>query len=444
MLTVTQANAGAEIPARPASRFQSGVTLNLLGAVFNQGSTFVFNVIAANLLGREAFGKYGFLASTLVTLSQVSQLAFGFTATKYVAEFRSNDKHKAGQIIGSILAIVTSVAVAVGFGLFLSAPQLAAAVFRAPELTVDLRLGCGIVLFNVLMGLFMGVLAGLEAYRALSRALMAYGVIYLAVCSLMTFGFGLEGAFTGLLVSGAVGCWLLGQVVVRECRKQSIRIQAAYFPELRSILLHFALPAAISGLTFLPALWIGNAVLVRGRDGYGQMALFSAAFMLMNAVLFVPNNTHVVGWSILNHHKGVGQLAGYRRTFAWNLAFIGTAAVAGSLAIGLTGPELLRVFGRDFGAGSTVLRILLSAAIPQALTLAILQHLQSQERVWFSFLAVILPRDVLLVGLGLILTPRHGAIGLASGYAIAWTVALLIVISITVKAGVQTAAITTA
>jgi O-antigen/teichoic acid export membrane protein len=432
----------AEAPRR-SSRFQIGVTLNLIGAVFNQGSTFVFSIVAANLLGRETFGKYGIVASTLVMLSQISQLACGYTMTKYVAEFRSSDREKTGRVIGALLTIVALVALLASVGLFVGASWLSTSVLKAPELTLGLRIGSGVVFLNVLIGLFMGALGGLEAYRGLSHGLIAYGTIYLIVCSLMTWKFGLNGAFSGLLVSAILGCVLLLKVLVSESRSQNIQIQIAVFPQLRPILLNFAMPAAISGLTYLPAIWIGDAILVRQPDGYSQMALFSAAFALMTAVLFIPNNTCVVGWSILNHHKGLGESEGYRSIFKMNLAVVGAAAVAGALMLALAGPGLLRLFGKDFSGGYTILLIMLGAAIPQALALAILQHLQSQERMWFSFFAVILPRDLLLVGLGYVWIPRSGAFGLAGACGLAWTVSLLAAVGVTSRAGLRTARVLT-
>ncbi len=439
MLTAIESELMEERAERPNPRFRQGVALNLIGAVFNQGSTFVFSIIAANLLGRETFGKYGIVASTLVMLSQTSQLACGYTMTKYVAEFRSSDKEKTGRVIGMLLAIAAIVGLLAAAGLFVIAPWLAASVLKAPELSVGLKFGSGVVLLNVLIGVFMGALAGLDAYHGLSRVLIIYGTIYLLMCSAMTWKFGLNGAFSGLLLSAILGCALMSRELVSACESENISPRIGAFPQLRPILVNFALPAAISGLTYLPAIWIGNAILVRQPNGYAQMALFSAAFTLMAAVLFIPNNTYVVGWSILNRYKGLGQSEGYRSTFKTNLYVVGAAATAVALALAVLGPEILRLFGKDFPAGDRILLVMLAAAIFQALTLAVLQHLQSQERAWFSFLAVIMPRDVLLITLAYYLIPRSGAFGLAGACALAWTAALLVAAGVTARAGVRTA-----
>lgn len=419
--------------ASPRSRFQIGLGFNLLGAIFNQGSTFLFAIIAANLLGREVFGKYGMVGSTLVTLSQVAQLACGYTATKYVAEYRSSDKQKTGRIVGMLFVAISISAGIVALGLLASIPWMVNSILKAPELRIGLAVGSGVVFLNVLIGFFMGALAGLEAYRKLSLGLVRYGLFYLAACTLCTWRVGLNGAFAGLLVSALFGCILLYLAFQAECRNQGIKIRYGLFREERSILTKFALPAAISGLTFLPALWLGNAILARQPDGYNQLAAFSVAYSLMTAVLFVPSISNSVGWSLLNHHRGRGEQGQYRGTFLVNLLICAGCVLVGASALGALGPAILRLYGKSFADGHLVVLVMLGASIPQALALAALQHLQSQARVWFSFLIVILPRDLLLAVLAYRLIPRHGAVGLAVAYSVAWTFALITTAAIVLK-----------
>jgi O-antigen/teichoic acid export membrane protein len=411
-------------------RLQAGITFNLVGAVFNQGSTFLFNIIAANLLGKQSFGKYGMVQSTLVTLSQVAQFACGYTATKYIAQHRSNDKEKTGRILSTLLTVISGCGLAVSTCLLAAVPWLANSILKAPDLKIGLAIGAGVVFLSVLNGFLLGAFAGLESYRKLSIALVWSGTFYLVSCAMLTWIAGLNGAFLGLLLSALFQWILLRRGLKSECGELGIRFRYRIFPEGRSILLRFALPAAVSGLTFLPALWFGNAFLVRQPEGYARMALFSAAYTLMTAVLFIPNITGIVGWSILNHHKGQGQTGLYRRTLWINLAIAGIAVLAGAAVLALLGPEILRLFGKNFSDGYPVLLIMLGAAIPQALALAVYQHLQSQERMWLSFFVIVLPRDMLLATLAYILVPRYGAAGLACAYLAAWTAALFLITSV--------------
>jgi O-antigen/teichoic acid export membrane protein len=412
------------------SRLQAGIVLNLLGAVFNQGSTFVFTIVAANILGKEVFGKYGMVQSTLVTLSQVAQFACGYTATKYIAEFRSTDKAKTGRIISVLFTTISLSAGIVALGLFVAVPWLATTVLRAPELRAGLAMGAGVVFLSVLNGFAIGALAGFEAYGKLAIALVLSGVTYLAICTLFASKAGLNGAFAGLLLSAFIQWLLLRNCLKTECARQGITFRYRLFSEGRSILLQFTLPAALSGLTFLPALWLSSAILARRPQGYSQMALFSAAYTAMAAVLFIPNVTNIVSWSMLNFHKGRGQTSLYQRTFWVNCVVSCTVVLLGVVAVAELGQQVLHLFGGNFSDGYVVLLVMLAASISQALVLALFQHLQSQGRMWLSFFAVILPRDVLLVSLAYYLIPTYHAVGLATAYLVAWSFALIVLLTL--------------
>src|SRR3954465_9073982 len=97
-----------EIAGRPYSavsgsirkRFGHGVAWNLFDTVLTQGSVFVTTMLLARILGKEVFGELGMIQSTMQTLATVAQLAAGFTATKYVAEYRDTNKARTGRILG--------------------------------------------------------------------------------------------------------------------------------------------------------------------------------------------------------------------------------------------------------------------------------------------------------------------------------------------------------
>jgi len=421
------------------SRFQTGITYNTIGAAFNQGSTFAFNIIVANLLGRQVFGEYAMIQSTLATLALIAQLAAGCTATKYVAEFRSTDPQRAGRILGVLTAFSASVAGITLLALLAISGWLAGSVLKAPALGSALAIGSASLPFAVLNGLLLGALAGLESYRTLARTLVWSGLAYLAICTVLAEWRGLNGAVAGLAFSAFFQFILLVLALRKECSLQGIKIHCAGITQERSIILKFALPGALSGFTSMPALWLASAFLVRQPNGYSQMAIYSASFSLMTLVLFLPNIANNVGMSLINHHKGAGKRSEYRRAVRMNLAVSTAIVIFGACTLAAFGPHLLRLFGKDFDDGYRVLLILLLAAIVQSIGVAMYQIIHSQAKMWLSFLAVACPRDILVVVLVYVLIPAHGAIGLAGAYATAWTLALISILVITSRHGLRVA-----
>src|SRR2546423_6634358 len=136
-------------PSSMGLRFGSGFAFSIVAALFNSGSTFLVNIAVANLLGREVFGEFAIVQNTLLTLATVASLAARYTATKYVAEFRSVDNEKCARILG--LCSVFSLGTGMVFTLVLlvGAPWLANGVLRAPQLTTGIRLASLVVFFYV-------------------------------------------------------------------------------------------------------------------------------------------------------------------------------------------------------------------------------------------------------------------------------------------------------
>lgn len=91
----------AELPeGRPLrSRLGRAVIWSVIESAFNQGSTLLVNLVVANLLGRRVFGEYAIVQATLLTIGTIAQLSTGYTAAKYVAEYRSRDPPRAGRIL---------------------------------------------------------------------------------------------------------------------------------------------------------------------------------------------------------------------------------------------------------------------------------------------------------------------------------------------------------
>jgi O-antigen/teichoic acid export membrane protein len=412
-------------PARSLrDRLRSGVLLSLTGTAFNSGSTLIVNVVVANALGQMSFGEFTLLQSTILTVSSVAQLATGYTATKYVAEYRSTEPRRAGRVLGLCSAVALAMAFVAALFLAGASGWMAPTVLHAPQLTADLVLAGFVVFFTLLNGYLTGALAGLEAFREIAISGAIAGTGYLVICTTGVLVWGLHGTVVGLLMSAVLQWFILRGRLSREASRQGIEITRRDAWSERRIISGFALPAAISGLTYLPSFWIAIAFLARQPGGLGQVALFGAANNLRVLVLFLPNIVNGVGTSILNHQKGLGDEASFRRVYWANLAVTFGLATSGALVVGLAAPFVLRVFGRTFVPGYPVLLVLMLSTLFEGLAAAGYQVIQARAHMWGAFFLVVLPRDLTMLCVSLFLEPRLGAMGFAIGYTSAWAVAL--------------------
>jgi O-antigen/teichoic acid export membrane protein len=423
--TTAGAASGPVVPAGLRARFRTGIAWSLVATAASQGSTFASGVIVANLLGRQVFGEYAMVRSTLLALAALAPLATGYTATKYVAEFRSTDRERAGRVLGLCQVVSASAAVLIALVLLAVAPWLAE-ILGAPHLTPALAIASVPVVFTAIGYYQTGALAGLERYGPLARASGVGGAASLTACALGAWTAGLIGALAGLGVAAAVQWLVLRRALAMEAARQMI---APRFRGLRSelpILSGFAVPAALSGMVSMSALWLASAVLARQTGGYEQMALYAAAASLRGLVLVVPNIVHTVGMSLLNYERGLREEARFRKVFWVSAAVTAAAVVIAAVPVGLAGRWLMRMFGESFDEGFRVLLILLASAVAEALALSAYQVLQSHAKLWLSLLAVVVPQYGTVVLLAFLLTARHGAVGLALAIAAGWTVNMVV------------------
>jgi O-antigen/teichoic acid export membrane protein len=406
------------------ARFRRGLLYSLVAAMCNSGSILFVNIFIANLLGRERFGEFAIVQNTLLTLSSVASFANGFTMTKHVAEFRSVDKARTGRIMGLSLSLSLAMGSLCTILLFICSPWVATSVLNNASLSKGLMLAATVVFFNVINYYQTGVLAGLECYLAIAKAGIIAGIAYFILCASLAYIWGRNGALAGLPLSAGLQCLTLRFFLRRECTQVGIIPDYRGLREERNIFLKFSLPAALSGFSTMPALWLANTLLVRQPSGYTQMALYSAANNLRSLGLFLPGILNNVGISLLNNAKGLGNFKRYWRVFWGNLAVTSTIALVAAVAIALLGETLLSLFGRAFKEGYPILMVLMVAMLAEALMLAVYQVIQTQGRIWLSFFIIVLPRDWTIVVLGYMLIPVYGAVGLSFSYAVGCMIAL--------------------
>lgn len=399
------------------SRFGWGVLWNLIASVSNQGSTFAVNIVLANILGQAPFGRYAIILTTIQLTALVAGLALAYTATRYLSEFRTTDRARAGRVLAFCLKTGTASAGASAIVLVLLATPIAA-VLKAPELAPLVRLAGAVSLFAVLNGVLTGAFAGLEAYARLGRIGLVSGLAYTALCVGLGWRWGLDGAVIGLVASGAFQCLLLARALIREVQRAGLTLAWRGAGSERGIIARFALPSALAGLSYAAAMWLGQTLLARQPTGYSELAGYVAALNLTGMVLFLPNVANTVGTSLLNNVGARRGPRAYQRAFVANFWATGALVVLGACAIGLTGRFLLALYGPGFGGAFVVLLLLLGGAIAESLTIALYQVLQTKHQMWAGLRSVALVRDLTFAAAAYWWVSGEGAKGLASAYLV--------------------------
>jgi len=372
----------------------------------------VSSVVIARLLGREGFGQFGIIQSTVLLFGTFAGFGLGLTATKYVAEYRRKDPVKAGRILG------LSALVALGSGAIFAtlmaagAPWLAATTLAAPHLADGLRIGAVIILFTALNGSQTGALVGLEAFKLTAQLNLLTGLASLPLVVGGVVLFGLEGALWGLALSAFVTWSLFHWGLRRELRRADIPFTLKGSFQEGRVLWAFALPAVISGLLAAPVNWACHALLVNQPEGYAAMGIVNAANQWFYAMLFLPGVLARASIPVLSERLSAGDRTGCRKIVRYGMG-VNAAVVIPLVLIGcLTSRIIMGIYGPSFAEHPSVLMVALFTGGVLALQIPMGQMTAASGRMWTEICMNLGWALAFVVGTWLALS--HGAMGLVS------------------------------
>jgi O-antigen/teichoic acid export membrane protein len=401
-----------------ASRLARGTFWSLVGTVLARGLSVLASIVVARKLGKEGFGELGIIQSTVLNLSVFAAYGLGMTATKHIAEFRSNDQERAGRILALSGTTAAVAGVLLAGGLVVSAPWMAERILAAPHLTGLLRVGALFLFLSALNGAQTGALAGFEAFRTIARVNLLTGIAtFFCIVGGVLLG-GLSGAVWGLVISTAIG-WLVAHLAVRkEAARFGVPLSFHGIGREIPILRSFSLPAILASALYGPINWVCSAMLVNQPGGYAQMGLFNATNQWFAMVMFLPGLLGQVVLPMLSESMGAGNDVRSRRILQLTVLTNAAVVVPLVLVASLASPWLMSLYGAGFNTAWPVLVISLVTAGLLAIQSPVGQSLNAEGRLWTVFL-MNLGWAVFFIGMNMLLINR-GAAGLATARLVAY------------------------
>ncbi len=111
----------AALPANSLrQQIAKSVSFQTLGSVATQGASFLSLLIVARLLGKEPYGRFALVQSTVNTFIGAAALGLGVTATKYVSEYRAAQPQRLGRIFS--MSSAAALLAAIGFAAYILLP----------------------------------------------------------------------------------------------------------------------------------------------------------------------------------------------------------------------------------------------------------------------------------------------------------------------------------
>ena len=402
-----------------ASRLIHGSFWSLVGAVVFRGSTLASSVVIARVLGKEEFGKFGIIQSTVNMFMVFACAGVGLTSTKFVSQFRRKDPRTAGAVIGVSLIFSVIGGSICTLALFVFSAPIAARFLAAPDLANILRIASPGLLFGALNAVQIGSLMGFEAFRSIARISLIAGCASFPLVVGGVYTYGLRGAVAGTILSLAIMCGCSQLVLRRLCRQEGVAILLSECRKQAAVVWRFTIPAALAASLVGPVNWICSAALVNQRNGYSEMGLFNAANQWFAVLLFLPTILGQAALPSLSESFADRNDARLSKLLMIcvkaNLAFIAPVVVLGSLF----SPLIMRLYGPAFASGWPVLVLSFVTAGILALQSPIGDLIVASGMMWKGFgLNAIWAVLFIFATLSAI---RWGAAGLAGARLFAYT-----------------------
>jgi O-antigen/teichoic acid export membrane protein len=412
-------------------RLIHGTKWSTIGAIVAQGLGLLSSILVAQFIGKEAFGKYGIIQSTIAMFGVFAGMAMGITATKHVAEFRTSNPARAGRFVGIPIILGFWSSLFVSLILVVFARPISTYILAEPSLTSLIWISAPLLLLNTLNGVQTAAIAGLESFKVLTIANAAIGIVTFPCVILGVLGWGLTGAIAGTVASRIIAYLVLQFYLNKECGNHGIPISYHGLHQEWHTIWNFSLPTLLAGTIIGPATWICNIMLVNMPGGYGQMGIFNATLQWQSAVRFIPIRILDVSLPVLSNLYGNRDFSRYYRVLKISLWSITGATLCVTIPLIFFSKSIMRVFGKDFTEGFSVLNLMLIVAVLHMIARILSQVAQSRGKAWMDFIFCSILSAAMLIAW--LLLKHYGAYGLAMATCIGYLVMIFGLCIYTIK-----------
>jgi O-antigen/teichoic acid export membrane protein len=396
------------------------------GSGLNQVFAMLASIGTARILGRVAFGEFGAVRSTVMTMAVLAGGGLGLATTRYVAALRQQDPQRAGRLIRLVLSMAWAMTLIAAGACMLLARPIAAHVMKSENLTVPLMVSALAIVFSTVAGVQIGVMAGCEAFRPVALTLTIEGFSAGALMVTGAWFGGVTGAVLGYVIGTFIAFLLRHRQVKLACEQAGIPIVPLHMSDVRSevpFIVHAVLPSMLLVIGAQPAEWLARMLLVRSPDGMAALGLFTAAYSWAQLVQFVPSQITSPALTLLANLVGAGDWPAFRRLLIESAGLVFGTAAAIAIPLALLSRFMMGLYGPSFRDGAAVFSVIVLAYAFGAVQPMLRATFLAAAREWLQLAftlawGIALPVVFLLQG-------RRTAMALALSYGTAFLVVVV-------------------
>ena len=371
-------------------------------------------IVIARFLGKDVYGEYGVVKTTMFHFASFATLGMGFTATRYVAKFKDSDESLLkGSIFSSIVITVIS-SVVLCILLFVFSEPLAN-YLDEPRLSTPFRFLGIIIIARALNTTTGAILAGTKSFKAVGINNIVSGFSMLAVGALFTYLWGLNGSLSALLFSQLLLCVLN----ILAINKNTLsKLKHIIKKDQYSSLLRFTFPIALQELTYAISQW-GVVMFLAKFCSMGEVGIYSAAAQWNTVIQFIPAFLFNV---VLSYLSGSETIKEQKKILKRMLLVNLISTIIPVVLVFLFSGFIASFYGSTFVGMKDVMNIIMFSTIFDCMSKVFHSNMISEGKNWTLFIFRTIKNLTLLVVTYYVLSTTNGINGAYSFAIISFSV----------------------
>ena len=386
----------------------------VFGNGLSNGLMLIAGIIIARYLGKDIYGEYGLVKTTMFSIGVFATLGLGTSITKYIASAIKNNPEELKGLATNAMQLTFIGSASLACLLLIFAKQVAE-FLDDPGLTVPLRFLSIIILFRAIQITQAGILGGYRKYKVIARNNIVSACVMLVLASVLTYYWGLIGALFALLTSQVITTILNFIYIVRL--NKTLKHQRTVYK--RKELLSFSIPIALQNLSYYITTWGGNIILAKVST-LGQLGILNAALQWNAIVMVIPGLLVNV---ILSHlSSSVDDSSKHKHILRIMLLCNLACTAIPFIIVYIAAPWICSFYGPTFSGMPNVLRILIFSTIFTCCSNVFSSEFIAQGRNWTLCVSRFI-RDIIAISLCYFLVIGNGKESGAISYSIAYVIA---------------------
>ena len=400
-------------------RIAYGAFWSMTGTALGKFLVLLAGIICARILGKEIFGEFGMVRSTIGIFIVLGSAGIGITATRFISLYKATEQSHSYSIyrLSFLFAICSGTILTVS--LLPLASVISQQILNSPHLTTALQIAALILFASVLNATLNGVLTGLEDFKSIAINTFIGSSIESLLMVVGAWRYGLYGAIIGFGL-GIVAQYIANHIAIcKDFKKYGITSTNGIERKDYHLIYSYCIPATLSALTVAPAFFIIRAMVVR-EAGYGELAIFEAADQWKIIILFIPTAVSQIVLPILSSTTDTQK---FSKALLTNITLIGIVSFVVAAIICLSSQYIMPLYGSSFD-NQTPLMLLAVSTVFSSIANVIEMAICSKEKMWQNFGLNLAWAAIMIICAAIYI--NKGATGLALAVLISYAIKCLL------------------